>query len=286
MLLSKLTNIFKFLAEHNAEHARETEFYRFTDAVTKFAFRQAWETFEAARPILLGEIGEIILPYHKMGAIDSIDLFGLDELLMFAFYHRNRHLYRNVVDVGANIGLHSILLAKCGFTVEAWEPDPAHFTILQDNLRRNNVAQSVTPFLKAVSDRAGQTEFVRVLGNTTSSHLAGAKANPYGELERFPVDLDDFRAIALRADLAKIDAEGHEAVILAAVPLERWASLDAFVEIGTPETAAQVFEYFSGTSVRIFAQKLGWKQVEGVAGMPDSYREGGIFLSTKTAMPW
>lgn len=286
MLLSNLVNIFKFLADHNAEHARDTEFYRFTDVVAKYAFHQARDAFEAARPVPLGEIGDIILPYHKMGAIDSIDLFGLDELLMFSFYHRNRHLYRNVVDVGANIGLHSILLAKCGFTVEAWEPDPAHFSILQDNLRRNNVEQVVTPHLKAVSDRRGQTEFVRVLGNTTSSHLAGAKANPYGELERFPVDLDDFSDIAMRADLAKIDAEGHEGVILSAVPVERWASLDAFVEIGSPETAAQVFKHFSGSAVRIFAQKLGWRQVGSIADMPDNYREGGVFISSKAAMPW
>lgn len=220
-----------------------------------------------------------------MGAIDSLDLFGLDELLMFAFYFQNRGRYRRVVDIGANIGLHSIILAKCGYEVESYEPDPVHYQKLERNLVLNCI-ESCTPHQQAVSEKDGNMQFVRVLGNTTSSHLAGAKANPYGELEQFDVQVVDIRSIIDCVDLFKIDAEGHEAVLLHAVPDTAWKQVDAFVEVGSPENAKTIFERFNGTDVHIFSQKTGWNSVQALVDMPISYKEGGIFVSTKSVMPW
>ena len=219
-----------------------------------------------------------------MGAIDSIDLFGLDELLIFAFYYRNRGRYSRAADIGANIGLHSIVLSMCGCEVEAYEPDPAHCEKLLRNLELNNITNCKT-HQAAVSEKDGTMQFVRVLGNTTSSHLAGAKLNPYGELERFDVKVHNICGIANQVDLFKIDAEGHEVVILKAMPIQIWEKVDAFVEIGTPENANLVFDYFAGTGVNIFAQKCGWGRVKTIDNMPQDYKEGGVFLSTKLVMP-
>jgi FkbM family methyltransferase len=285
VLLDDLQAPLEFIAAHPREHARGSDFYRFLDAVAKHAFREARPAFEAGAPVRLGEFGAIVLPYEKMGAIDSIDLFGLDELLMFAFYRRNRGRYRRVVDIGANIGLHSILLSKCGFEVEAYEPDPATYEKTLRNLKLNDVT-TCKVVKAAVSERQGSMQFVRVLGNTTSSHLAGAKASPYGELERFDVEVRDIKEIAARTDLLKIDAEGHEAVILNAIPADAWQRVDAFVEVGTPENAKAVFEHLSGLRVNLFSQKQGWRKVERLEHMPSSYKEGGVFMSTKDAMPW
>ena len=71
--------------------------------------------------------GNLAFPYFKMGAIDSVNLFALDELIMFSFYWINRSRYSRVLDIGANIGLHSIIMNFCGFQVRAFEPDPFHF---------------------------------------------------------------------------------------------------------------------------------------------------------------
>ena len=137
-----------------------------------------------------------------------------------------------------------------------------------------------------MSDKDGTMQFVRVLGNTTSSHLAGAKANAYGDLEHFDVVVKEIRAIAERTDLLKIDAEGHESVILKGLPIDVWKRVDAFVEIGTEENAHLIYDYFSGTGVNIFSQKLGWARAESVNDVPFSYKEGGIFVSAKQVMPW
>jgi len=217
-----------------------------------------------------------------MGAIDSIDLFGMDELIIFSYYLRNK--YHRAADIGANIGLHSVLLAKCGISVSAYEPDPEHFKRLQNNLRLNAVEDKCVPHMAAVSDRDGTTTFVRVLGNTTSSHILGAKHNAYGELQYFDVATKDVKAISKFSDLMKIDAEGHEAVILNALPNDAWNSLDAFVEVGSPENARSIFEL--NGSVNIFSQKTGWSRVENIGQMPVSYKEGGIFVTSKESMSW
>ena len=100
MLLDKLTGLFAHLSSHWQEHARSTDFYRFHESVMRYAIEESKPTFEKEHGVLFGELGQIVLPYQKMGAIDSLDLFGLDELIVFAFYSRARGNYRRAIDIG------------------------------------------------------------------------------------------------------------------------------------------------------------------------------------------
>lgn len=229
--------------------------------------------------------GDLVLPYHRMGAIDSLNLFDLDELIMFSFYWVNRETYRRVVDIGANIGLHSIILRKCGFEVRAYEPDPKHFEILQRNLALNNCS-SVQVFNAAVSSQAGVMEFVRVLGNTTASHLAGSKANPYGDLERFPVNVEAIGPLMTWADLIKLDIEGHEKETILATNRDHWLNTDALVEVENESNAASIYEHLTTLGVQLFSQKTGWRPVRDVDDVPTGYREGTLFVTCKNEMPW
>ena len=61
-----------------------------------------------------------------MGTLDSIGMFAYHEHNVFLFYFLKRFNYKFVADIGANIGLHSILLSKFGYKVDAYEPDPDH----------------------------------------------------------------------------------------------------------------------------------------------------------------
>ena len=64
-----------------------------------------------------------------------------------------------VVDVGANIGLHTLNMAKIvGNTgqVFAFEPDPSNFEILEKNVKINNY-QNIILEQKAVGDKNGRT---------------------------------------------------------------------------------------------------------------------------------
>ena len=60
-------------------------------------------------------------------------------IIIFSYYWTNRKRYKNVADIGANIGLHSILMSRCGWQVTAYEPDPIHCDLIKRNLDLNNV---------------------------------------------------------------------------------------------------------------------------------------------------
>jgi FkbM family methyltransferase len=229
--------------------------------------------------------GRLIFPYHSMGAIDSLNLFDIDELIIFSFYWANRNRYHRVLDVGANIGLHSILLSRCGYKVRSYEPDPDTFKVLKRNLKLNH-CKAVTPFNAAVSNKVGQLEFVRVLSNLTGSHIAGSKANPYGKLERFPVKVEAIEPIIKWADLIKLDAEGHEKEIILATKKEHWRGTDAMIEVENANNARILYKHFKKLGLNMFSQKLNWQNVRSVKDMPVSYKEGSLFVSFKREMPW
>lgn len=235
-------------------------------------------------PRAFGPLGPLRFPYFRMGNIDSLDLFGLDELILFSFYLHNRKTYRRVADFGANIGLHTIVLSRCGFDVRSFEPDPLHLERLTRNLSLNGVAD-VEVHDAAVSTKAGEAEFVRVLGNTTGSHLAGDKT-PYGDLERFKVRVEDCVPHLEWADLVKMDIEGHEAEVLVSASPDVWRDTDLVAEVGNEANAARIFEAFSDGRARLFAQKQGWAPVERPEQMPTSHRDGSLFITRRERMPW
>ncbi|MCH9614509.1 MAG: hypothetical protein SP1CHLAM54_15300 [Chlamydiia bacterium] len=250
-------------------------------AVCEAEARFSGDTLE---PKDFGPFGSLVFPYFQMGAINSVNLFALDELIIFSFYYLNRNRYKNVLDIGGNIGLHSIVMARCGFNVTTFEPDVTHYEKLSEMLKLNECT-NVTPLQEAVSSSTGTAEFVRVLGNTTSSHLAGSK-NPYGDLETYEVPIRDIRELLDGIDLIKMDAEGHEKEILLAMNKQAFNTCDVMVEIGSPENAEAVFEHLKREGITAFAQKISWEKVERYDDMPESHRHGSLFITNKDRMPW
>jgi FkbM family methyltransferase len=281
--MNYFNNLFSALIESPNLHYRKSAFYEFIKDNTLDQIHKSFSSSETEFKEF-GPIGKIKFPYVKMGAVDTLDLFGLDEVIIFAFYFANKDRYKNCVDIGANLGLHSIIMSKCGFKVKAYEPDPWHYEIAASNIALNS-APSIVLNQKAVSIEDGKTTFVRVLGNTTGSHLIGAK-NSYGKTEEFEVEIESAKSVLLNVDFAKIDAEGHEKVILSAVTKEMMDKLDIMVEIGNPENAKSVYEHFTSLGVSMFAQKLGWRKVQSWQDVPTSHREGSLFISKKILMPW
>jgi len=277
-------DLFSVLPQITARHSPRDPLYRVLQrSVTVEVASSFRDVAEEGHPF--GPFGALSLPYFEMGAINSLHLFGMDELILFAFYHANRKRYRRVVDFGANIGLHSIVLSRCGYEVRSFEPDQLH----ADRFRYNCGLNKVSPDLHqaAVSLEDGTAQFVRVLGNTTGSHIKGAKSAPYGELDTIEVPLEAAGPHLAWADLAKIDIEGHEAELLTGLPLDTWQSTDAVLEVGTPENAAIVFKHLHGKGgIRMFSQMTGWQEVHALENMPCSHRDGSLFLTTKAGMNW
>ncbi len=120
----------------------------------------------------------------------------------------------HVVDVGANIGLYSLLLARLvgeSGSVLAFEPEPNLFAILRENCVSNN-ATNVTPFQCALGQVNGLESFHRSVfhsGDNRLGHTSMGHDTVEVKVERF----DDLRPDS-QPDFVKIDVQGHELAAL------------------------------------------------------------------------
>lgn len=266
-------------------HSRESEWWHTTDQENEQSLANSDSDFT-----FMFEGNELVIPFIGMGAITSKHLFGVDEVIIFAFYWANRNRYRRVVDLGANIGVHSMVLGSFGFQVVAYEPDPFHSSVAIKALRANGIENVDWREVAVIDDstRLPTIEFVRVVGNTTSSHVRGAKKMPYGELECFEVRTESFSKIVEDADLIKMDVEGLEADLISSLIDQSPTSPlpDIILEVGTRENAESIFTASKALGYNMFSQKTGWSLVSKLGDLPFSYKEGSLFLTRDNEMNW
>ena len=287
------------ISENSHTHARDSLWWKSQAEVFQARLDAAYEDLDLilhfgndSNDVGGGGGFPFFVPSVDMGAVHSRDLFGLDELIIFSFYFQNRHRYRRVVDLGANIGVHSGILAKLGYSVESYEPDPSHSALAAQLMVKNSIGVSEVVWHQeaVVPDSevgAGVVEFVRVLGNTTSSHVKGAK-EPYGALESFSVPAQGVRKALGSADLVKMDVEGLEADLLESLVSshEEARFPDVMCEVGQPEKSERIFHLALSKGLRLYAQKINWELVSDASEMPTSYKEGSLFLTASQRGPW
>lgn len=119
-----------------------------------------------------------------------------------------------VIDVGANIGLSTILLARIAERVIAFEPSPPNVAFLRRNLERNGIT-NVEVHAAAVSDTPGTlrlhvTQFGAGSHVVAVGHVSGG-AVPTVDVPAVTLDGTDLPPVAF----IKIDAEGHDPDVLA-----------------------------------------------------------------------
>jgi FkbM family methyltransferase len=207
--------------------------------------------------------------------VTSDNLFCEKEQPLFDFYERSKDRYKKALDIGANIGIHSILMAKQGWEVRALEPDRLHYTQMLRNIDFNHVGSKIVTSCAAVSDEAGRGKFVRLLANTTGSHLAGDK-DPYGDKEEFTVEIADVKPLFEWADFAKLDCEGAEARLIQT--LKEGHHVEIMAEVGNAFNASAIFAHCRRIKSRMWAQKLDWKEVKFFLDMPNHHSQGALFI--------
>ena len=137
---------------------------------------------------------------------------ALDELAALVTHNLPRDA--TIIDIGANIGLSTILLARLAGRVLAYEPSPPNVAYLRQNLKLNNIS-NVEVIAAAISERAGMLRFhVAQFGAGSHVVAAGHVASttiPTVDVPAIPLDEQSLPTIAF----IKIDAEGHEPDVLA-----------------------------------------------------------------------
>ena len=232
------------------------------------------------KKIYLSNKINILHPKISFGNISSLNLLEIDELLIFKFYMRNYQNYKKFIDIGANIGLHSIINSKLGLKVDSYEPDPWHVKLMAKNIEKNKT-KKIKIIKAAVSNKLKVALFTRLIGNTTGSHLSGAKKRVYNEIKQFKVKVVPISKILKENYLVKIDAEGEEAKILNSLSKKRLNKNDFICEIGSKENAKIIFKKLRKFNINSYSQKINFKKVLKFENLPTSYKEGSLFISSK-----
>jgi FkbM family methyltransferase len=156
-----------------------------------------------------------------------------------------------VIDIGANKGQMALIFAALvgqRGRVLAWEPAPAEFASLTQNLALNNLHQ-VAPLNVAAADKAGTLRFRYDPSKPTQGKLESLEPSYVldGEARTFDVEarpLDALLDEGISPDIVKIDAEGAGAAILqGAIRLFDRYSPAVFIELHGPDEQRGVLEH-------------------------------------------
>lgn len=135
------------------------------------------------------------------------------EVSFLSFLRTNFNNQKNIIDIGANIGNHSLFFAKymnCN-KVFSFEPFIQNIEIFKKNL--SNYKDKCTLFEKALSDNDGEM----ILYNTEENNFGGfslhKQQKSFEVLKKINVEkLDNFNLKDIT--LIKIDVENHENEVL------------------------------------------------------------------------
>jgi FkbM family methyltransferase len=122
-----------------------------------------------------------------------------------------------VADVGANVGLYTLLAARLlqgQGRVFSFEPTPAIFHLLRENVRLNGFSErGVVLYDLAVSDREGEAVLYTDRLDSTHNSLF-PESSQTEEIRVRTARLDDILGPDITLDFVKIDAEGSEPLVL------------------------------------------------------------------------
>jgi FkbM family methyltransferase len=125
---------------------------------------------------------------------------------------------RNILDVGANIGLYAVRFAKRlpQARIYAFEPMPTSHQFLQRNVAANAVGDRVSCFNYGLSENSGTVEFfISPAAGTNASLLNVAGAQDARRVVGLTLTLDQWAANQTVApDFIKCDVEGAELLVM------------------------------------------------------------------------
>jgi FkbM family methyltransferase len=219
----------------------------------------------------------IEIPVVRFGpTVTSLNLFDYKELSVFAIYLRNSFMLRRFLDLGSNIGSHSLFVAKLGAQVRSWDPDESVSAIHRQMFSEHGL--HANHVVAAAGALQRKSSFLRLEDNQTGSHLEGMKPSPYGPVTRIEVSVEDCRADIAWADFVKMDVEGVESEIICELSHDVLARIILVCEITNYDSSKKVYGYLQRAPVSMFCQKRGWLTPRSIEEMPTHHSHGSLVI--------
>ncbi|HEV3486495.1 MAG TPA: FkbM family methyltransferase, partial [Vicinamibacterales bacterium] len=145
-----------------------------------------------------------------------------------------------VLEVGANFGVYCLpAIAEFGFAgAVAYEPDPAAFALLEQNIERNGLGDRVSAHNAALSASPGELTLSLGSGNAGDNRIVAAGGDSGRASVRVPARTFDDEVRAGRIPLDKLglvwlDVQGHEGEVLAGASTLLDSSVPIVMEYAT-----------------------------------------------------
>jgi len=162
--------------------------------------------------------------YIRKGTIDFQFANYAYEWGVKKFFLEHCNEYTVFIDIGSNIGIYSIMMARKGLKCHAFEPMPENYKALLENIRLNDLGNEIQAHNIALGSEESSSEFIYEKINTGASRLAifksdfkspeHAKSIVISKVSRFDVLAAGLAIPSTEKVLIKIDAEGMEHMIL------------------------------------------------------------------------
>ena len=126
------------------------------------------------------------------------------------------------LEVGANFGVYCLpAVSQLGFSrAVAYEPDPASFELLRQNIERNDLGERVDAHHAALSEQPGELTLSLGIGNSGDNRIVDSASGSRHETVQVPAKTFDDEVAAGRIPLGELglvwlDVQGHEGEVLA-----------------------------------------------------------------------
>ena len=242
----------------------------------------------------------IMLEGFSQGNVSNKNLFGPHELTIFAVYERWLEYFsvNNSVngpicfcDLGANVGVHSILMSIRGCDCYCVEPIPDVVDCLKGNATSNSChLEIVEGAIVPTSYTSSTVTFLQVLDNFTASTTALTGKKVYGDITGLSVSAVPItRVLELlpksNALIIKVDIEGAEIDLLddlvEALDEMNFNAVRIVLEISNDDSRIAIYEISRKwrSRMRTYSDKTGFtREVADVEELPINWREGSAYF--------
>jgi len=138
-----------------------------------------------------------------------------DHILNFVTKYNEKFDLRNIIDVGANFGYHTVFFSKVASHVYSFEPQIQNYKLLQNNIKLNNL-NNVTIYNNACGDEITDVNLPIMPSNIKNWNMGDFTPNiiynglNYSSTKSIVLDDMNYENI----DLIKIDVQGWEKKVL------------------------------------------------------------------------